>query len=563
MTRESIVKTTYDKIFKEDPLLLTGEKKSDYGKAMLNHLLLLRILTTTLPLPLDLLDDDTRESYRRTPKQRPPRPPDEFVNEYLKMRETRGKVSDPCFDVLSEVTMVSDGTNSERRATLDDRNHEKALKDFKKWKLKEDFEDRLRIAAIGYRVKVSRLEDFGYFDEELCMLRKVDDSPVPELTELPVEKEDSQLGRTKPTSPERVERWEKAIFAHIEKALDRKSKVICLPEFAFPSNRDRGATGPFTNDIRELCNRRSTEDHFLFAGTRHDERYNRGLILSKKQGELSKDWWHYKTASAKGLGENIVGPFGKNFPSYLSGVDIETQEASITVAVCYDTYDPTTFLKLVLDAMNAQEVGMPKIILVPSFNPNDDFVALLRDISFLGRCTVVYVNGLHGDAKMFVCGFALSDIATNYEYVMKTIDTQMGQLDDIIKEEKTKSKPTKRKKLSWGKAGAQISSPMEAKRGALRILQKALKKYHNNHTLDHIITVEECLKCRQKSHPTGDLHCDRDILYYNLNTGLIQEFVRFRQGYFVDESFLPEPFQGQSLRDALDKINESQNEKVA
>jgi len=65
----------------------------------------------------------------------------------------------------------------------------------------------------------------------------------------------------------------------------------------------------------------------------------------------------------------------------------------------------------------------PRMMLVPSFNTSIDFVALLRDLSFLSRSMVVYVNGLHGDAKMYICGFAVSDFTER-----SRVDAIRGQL---------------------------------------------------------------------------------------------------------------------------------------
>jgi predicted amidohydrolase len=566
--RPSMIKTIYDGIFGPDPLLLQAESQEKYSKAILNHLLLYRPLTTSLPHPLDLLEKGKREAYRRKDDPTPPPcPPQRIVDDYLKKRRTRGTVSEKNFEQLYKVTMVADGENSRRRRNLGDRNHDNALRAFQRWGLKEEFEDRLRIATVGYRVKISRLENKGYFDEELCALPKVIDAHVPGMVEPLIPYEDSQLGRTHPLRKGRVKHWEDAILKHIEQALARKSKVVMLPEFAMPSARNRPHR-PFTEDIRRLSSR-VADDHFIFAGTRHEERYNRGLILSKKGGELAKDWWHYKTASAKGLGENIMGPWGKNFPSYRSGIRIAAHEAFITVAICYDTYDPTTFLNIVLEAMNTQLKSRPKIILVPSFNSNEDFVALLRDISFLGRCTVVYVNGLHGDAKMFVCGVALSDLANRFDVVMATINQHIKELEDVLAERRPPGPGEELKPEEEGEEddmtpgwGVRLTktrrSPAKRKLDFLCALRTKLEHAQRTHALDHIITIEECPKCRKKKHAHDDLHCDRDILYYNLDAELLLALGEFRTEYYGrKEELLPEPFRKESLREALRLLGEN------
>jgi predicted amidohydrolase len=561
MRPEAKIKKAYDLIFASDPLLLTPKKQKEYGEKVLHNLLLARTINTTAPTRLDLTSKDA-ESYRRNPKLPPGRPEKQICDAYVKARRERSAVDDACWDVLSQVTMVADGYNNNQRIKPKDRSHQKALGEFEGRDLKGTFVDhRLRIAAIGYRVKVSRLEGDGYFGEELCMLPKIEDTMVPGLDEPLVDGEDNQLGRTYPICAARVAAWENVIHSHVKTALDRGSKIVLLPEFAMPSNRDRTPKQPFTADLRELSARREIGNHFLFTGTRHDNLYNRGLVISKKDKKISeKDWWHYKTASAKGLGENIMGPYGETFPSYLSGIYVESQEAAITVAICYDTYDPTTFLKFVFDAMKDQTAEYPKIILVPSFNPNDDFVALLRDVSFLGRCVVIYVNGLHGDAKMFMYGVALSDIATNYDHVMRTIRKRLNRLTPAVARARKKfDQQQKKKRVSWN-SGPKDEPPIARRKRYLQILHDKLALYKANHTLDHLITVEECPLCSDDLHQLHDVHCERDILYFNIDPQLIKDFMRFRDTYFHEKDFLVEPLWQETLLKELEERKARQTE---
>ena len=55
----------YQKIFGDDPLLLQEHNQEDYGKAMLEHILLYRPMTTSTPTEVDLHDDKSRLDFRR------------------------------------------------------------------------------------------------------------------------------------------------------------------------------------------------------------------------------------------------------------------------------------------------------------------------------------------------------------------------------------------------------------------------------------------------------------------------------------------------------------------
>jgi predicted amidohydrolase len=546
MPRGNIVAPIYDEIFDKDPLLLKDEKQKNYGREMLRHLLVYRLLTTSTPFPLDLHNSDDRASFRKRGKTPPPSAPDAaLVARYGKIRRGREPVTEAEFDRLKDLTMVCDGRLTRSRSDLAYRNHDEAEKELKKLGQLEKFNDRLRFAAIGYRVKISKLAGIGYFGEELSALQDVGrDAVVPNLNE--DQTEPAQLGRTHALDDARLERWQETILSHIEKALDRNSEIVLLPEFALPSAPSRGA--PIDERIRKLSERDSVGDHFMVAGTRHEERYNRGFVVSKRKNEV-KDWWHYKMASARGLGENVMGPFGKNFPSYITSMPFVNDTARITVAVCYDTYDPTMFLNIVLEAMDSQMKGKPKIILVPSFNLADDFVALLRDLSFLARCTVIYVNGLYGDARMFVCGYAIVDFANKLPLIKQTIHDERARLEKIIQEQNEADNENK-KDRGWARQRNTGSSETK-KLEALGVLQERLEWYEESHSIDHIITIEHCQKCESGSHDEDDPHCERDVLYYNIDVRLIQALSEFRRDFYLAEDFLPEPLQMPKLEEAL------------
>jgi hypothetical protein len=551
MPRGTIVAPIYDEIFDTDPLLLNDKKQEKYGKEMLRHLLVYRLLTTSTPFPLDLHKAEDRTSFRQRGKTPAPAAPDAaLVARYREIRRNREEVTEAEFDRLKDLTMVSDGRLTKQRRNLDYRNHEHAVRDLEKLGRLQEFNDRLRFAAIGYRVKISKLAGTGYFNEELSALPDVgEDAVVPSLDE--TQTRPAQLGRTKALDDARLAHWQETILLHIGKALERNSEIVLLPEFALPSASSLGA--PIDGEIRKISERPTVGDHFMVAGTRHEERYNRGYVVSKRDAKV-EDWWHYKMASARGLGENVMGPFGKNFPSYITSMPFVTDTARITVAVCYDTYDPTMFLNIVLEAMDSQMKDKPKIILVPSFNLADDFVALLRDLSFLARCTVIYVNGLYGDARMFVCGYAIVDFANKLPLIKETIETERKRLVGIITAQ-NKADEASKSNRGWARFRNPASNEKK-KLEALNVLQARLALYEQGDSIDHISTIEDCPKCEAGSHDQDDQHCLRDILYYNIDVNLIQALSEFRRDFYLTEDFLPHPLQMPNLEEAFRLLGE-------
>jgi hypothetical protein len=564
MPRGGIVTKTYRRIFGDDPLLLKEQSQLDYGRAMLEHILLHRPLTTSRPQAVDLHSNESRREFMEHANPSAPPPPDpDLEARYWEKRRLRERMDEADLKKLRNTTMVSDSTTTKSRIDNAFRNHQE-IEGSLPPEQKEAFARRLRIAAVGYRVKVSRIPNQGHFQEELCFLPGIVDAPVPGITEYYC---NSQLGRTHPLQyPERVRRWTNAVVSNINTALERKSQIVLLPEFGLPSPltppderaHDASARGGQQSEVDEVVDAikdasvRATRDHFLFAGTRHEERYNRGLIFSKRAGDVADEWWHYKAASARGLGENIMGPFGTKLPSYTTNIDFLTDEASITVAVCYDTYDPTMFLNLTLDGVFAVKDFIPRIILVPSFNPSDDFVELLRDLSFVARCTVIYVNGLHGDARMFVCGFALADFANHLGEVMESAKKRRVELVEEIRLESDDfaHKRVAERGVARTRAAGRKTSYKRKSLESLERLLLDLQEFESRRDLDNIITIEHCPKCASGGHTEDDLQCSRDILYYNIDVSLIRSLTRFRFGYFGNDDFLPEPFRWDRLDEA-------------
>jgi hypothetical protein len=292
----------------------------------------------------------------------------------------------------------------------------------------------------------------------------------------------------------------------------------------------------------------------MFAGSRHDGHYNRGLVFLNNGRKTSDAFWHYKFASARKLGENVLGRYGNIFPNYRVTVRLSEEEPestfSIALAICYDAFDPTMFLNLLLQTFVARSQVASRIILVPSFNTSEDFVALLRDLSFLSRSTVIYVNALHGDARMFISGFAVGDI-------VRMLPRFKAYLAGAHKTLRTlKSTVEKSGHYRNGAVGREDpglnASDIGQKMLAVEHLQGKLSKWRTRGALRHIITVE------RGPHPKPDKrspsYVESDTLYYNIDLEFITTLERFRDLFFVGDKFLPEPLQRIELEKAAREV---------
>jgi len=541
MPRGRLVAPLHQAIFNADPLLLSDQKQVDYGRAMLKHLLVYRPLTTSKPNPINL-----QTAATTAPPVPVPTITSAMAQAYLRSRQERidlaaTGLSKPEIDALRTVTMTPDGS-TKARADNTHKNHETVLTSLAS-PLQKDFDDRLRFAAIGLRVPISKLPNQALLDEKLCSLIPFADGVVvsPEQALL------TQLERTRAVPGVSLDDWHDAVRLQVEKSLNRKSQIVVLPEFGLPPPKNAGPA--IEAELRNVS-RGAARDHFVFGGTRHEDRYNRGPIVSRyHHTESADDHWHYKVASSRGLGENVLGPAGKDMPSYDSSVRVGSDEARIAIAVCYDTYDPTMFLNLFLDVVRSEKDSVPRIILVPSFNPSSDFVALLRDLSFLARCGVVYVNGLHGDSAMYMCGFDVSDFEDKFSLVVSSLAAKAQQLQ-------TEIAPLQAKSTS-GVASSDEARELSRKNNqlnAVNFFARRLNALRSNLDLDHIVTFEDCPTCGAKTLHT-DMKCLRDIQYYNLHPVLLAAIFEFRRSYFGDEAFLPEPLRWDNLVAAAGAID--------
>ncbi len=558
--RDESVLETYDRIFGKDPLLLAEGSQKAYGRGLLKHLLINRTISTSVPHFVNLHNAKSRRGFLRSDREPPPPPSATVRRHYLDALIHRRSLSRGDFLALKNITMVCDGALTHRRLTADFCDHEAAVRQLEEKKAGSPIDCRLRIAAIGRRVRISKIPNIGHLDEDLCALPEVAERVI---TDLPEDAGVKQLGRTKPVRRADGTGWHQAVMTHIKQALGHRCHVVLLPEFALPSANDESHKDGIDEVIKKLSET-AQQDHFLFAGSRHEGSYNRGLIFSRQNGKVSNKWWHYKVASARNLGENILGPYGDKIPSYLTTFrfhdDVDGHFA-ITVAICYDAFDPTMFLNLILQAVTSDADFLDKIILVPSFNPSEDFVALLRDLSFLARCPVVYVNGLHGNAKMFVCGFAISDLTRNLPEVRSSLTKMIAKIRkkfsaaaravgrDISKNRTSRRRRQQRKEMN----------DLKNKLAELENLQSGLSVLADSHAFDHLITVEHCAECRAGGDHKDSI-CNGDVLYYNIDIGLLSALTRFRTKYFQDDTFLPEPLRVVEL-DRARKWMESRSRK--
>src|SRR5262249_18208766 len=155
---------------------------------------------------------EDRTNFRRRSPSSPSSPPDpELIARYHQIRRKREeineKVNKDLFNKLKPLTMVSDGRLTERRRDRNFRNHKQAEKNFEEWGELDAFNKRFRFAAIGYRVKISKLPGNGYFGEELsAMPDPRRDAAVPGLGE--ARTEPAQLGRTRALEDARLRHWQ-------------------------------------------------------------------------------------------------------------------------------------------------------------------------------------------------------------------------------------------------------------------------------------------------------------------------------------------------------------------
>jgi len=527
----------YDSFFKSDPLLLQEGSQKKYIDKLLNNILGHRSQVSSLPEDLILSEPESVAQFKRKPPKTVKAPTPEDALALAVAYRRRVAVPEENFKRLREITMVTDGSWTLNRAeTLN--GHDDAIAELSNSNARSTLDKRLRIAAVGYRVKISKLPGQALLNEHLCFLAPPVDAPV--CHTLDETKGIHELGRTRIAPNADLEKWTKTIDDFIKRTHKRQSHIVVLPEFALPAASSRAKTN-IESQLHATCSS-ATYDHYVFAGSRHEGGYNRGMVFHKSKGVCPEPHWHYKVASARTLGENILGPHHNKLASYTSHVKLEgvpQMDIAISVALCYDSFDPSMFLSLVNQGLHLSlEEDWETVILVPSFNPSDDFVALLRDLSFLARSVVVYVNSLHGNAKLFICGFAVSDFADDKEGMYKYVTDFQDQLHAQHEQIQEKMKRIKNRNTQEYRQLNRRLGKLASRMGALRNLWNSLEALEGIKGLDEILTVEPCDHCGKLMSHATDTVCHRDILYYNLDPRLLVALRKFRADY-IDDSALP------------------------
>jgi len=548
-----------DPIFDKDPLLLRDENQQDYGNKILYNLVIGRSLAICFPEYADLHSHDTSVVVEPSPSP----PPEELRHNYLQSRIQRKRLPDDEQKLLEAVTMVARGDETGgRRPDAEGHcrfaSYRTAMDDLKAAKSK--LGKRLRIAAVGFRVKISKLVDKGFLEEDLCVL-----GDLAAIDGLPDSRELEQLGRTKPLPKEGEDRWAKTVCQHIKTAVDRGSHIVVLPELALPPAREGFDIEQTISECSKSAgSSEGNPDHFIFAGSRHEGGYNRGLVLHLKEHELATKW-HYKMTSARSLRENVLGPRDEKQWSYPIRVALDDEIININVmlAICYDAFDPTMFLNLVLHNAKQIQDKQERLIIVASFNPSSQFVEMLRDLSFLSACPVLYVNSLHGDAKMFICGVAVRDVLAEGSLI-NLLDREIRDLKAELQKRKEglRKKATSDPGFRYMEDERLRTGQLENRVDRLTNLYDSLVALQSKGGLNHMITIEDCAACDENRH-VDDYECANDILYYNIDYDLIRALWRFRNTFFADDRFLPAPLRSEALRDAAREMEKRRVKRVA
>lgn len=501
----------YNQLFRSDPLLLKTKSQKEYVKHLVGHTLGFRSKIGFSSSAIDLHNETSVEQLKWQATSPPDVTPQvqQAIQDYIKCKAQRKPLSETAQKLLKPFIKWSNGEKTSRRGYNSDR----PLPEFKG----KSGNNKILLAAVGLRVTISTAGEQVIPGENLCLL------PRNTLTQDGISLNETdiaaELGRTDCVHSERLKTWQNQYLECLKRTLDAGAQIICFPEFALPPD---SAANSMNETIAKLLE--ATEnDLFLFAGSRHQGLQNAGLIYCKKAGTLSKPMWHYKIASSRGLGENILGPRINVIPRYVSRLIANgaTYAFEITVAICYDAFDPTVFLSLLRQSAQVNDSSsICRLILVPSFNPSSDFVALLRDLSFLARCSILYVDALHGEAKMYTCGFDIADFAAESD-ANSGVDPILAMCQDELNN-------------LTGQLGYR-------KIEALEVLISSLQELKSDGGLDNNVSFHNCPSCTTGHDEQTELNCWRDILFLEIDWRLIAALETFRSTYF-DENEMDLPF---------------------
>jgi hypothetical protein len=547
-----------------DTFLLEKETRQDYGRELADNMLVRRTVFS------DKKRFRALNPSKETKSVEPPdtRTPDtDLAQRYLDSRIKRETITSKSdrSRIRSKTMMADGGMTARRLRDVKDGEIEKrqfSTHDVAEDELGDAFKERLRIAAVGFRVKVSPNARASYFNEDLCAVTMP--NPPQVIGGVPDEAGISELGRTELRPGADIDLWTETVCNHIHTAMSRGSQFVVLPEFALPPDKKGEQLDSKILDLCKSACKASTHEHFVFAGSRHEGGYNWGLTLSLPNNrDLSTKGWHYKLVPAYVLGENVLGPRGERYPRYQAKVRLNKREYNfnVTVAICYDSFDPTNFLQLVLQRRLKKKKPAEEIILVPSFNRSSVFVEYLRDLSFLTASTVVYVNGLHGDAKMFIRGFSVSDLLDEgRSSAFKKLKDHADMLhNSYVENMELRDTLLLQKKFKESDRHGKDATRISQVKTKVESLLNALENVEAKGGFKHLLTVEPCEACkdRKRGH-TNDYMCNSDILYYNLDTRIFDAVATYYENYiFQNDTFLPEPLQQRSITKLFKDLEES------
>ena len=523
----------YKIIFQEDPLLLNDFSLRVYAKSLLRHTLVFRSAIaektgTDDPPDMNGLDPDLFDADRVA----------ELYRRYSASISKRTRLwlepKDEAF--LRKVTMKSDGGRTNNRLTPS----------IPKVSVTDEATGDIRIAAVGYRVKMARTES-PHFEECLGPLNITEGSPILDGEAVTY----GLAGRTQVLDREkRLRSWWQEIQKLLHLSLESNADIVFFPEFALPPDETSSdGNGALTAEevFKSAVRDDGKDDCLVFSGTRHEGLYNRGLVLQKETGNVGSASWHYKIASARNLRENIITDSDHKIKKYKLKYELKSkvnvnsgdpdQYAEILIPICYDTFDPSIFQSYLHAALRGEDDTI-RIFLVPSFNPSQDFIALLRDLSFLTQSVIVYLDALHGDSYMFICGFDMHDFAyqNRRETLIKSVANRCESLSAQLKEIKRCSELANRLGKHFTADEVSHHKKIRRQETVIRDLHGKLERHAASGTFENIVKT---FKSRTGL-PSSEVKISlEDVLIYDLDLGFVHDLMEFRERYFEAEEYLP------------------------
>jgi hypothetical protein len=228
----------YDALFTADPLLLDEKHQVIFGRQILTNLLLLRALAATDPMDISPGVSESRTRFKTVHLPSVNSIEERLKSAYLDAKRHRTQLTQNDFKDLKKITMVSRAEFTSDRLKPDLLDHDVARENLRQPSGSDDssrLDTRIRIAAIGYRVSISRVPNGGFLDEELCP-RPITQEQI-QLSDMPEEKGVNKLRRTKLRAQANQQHWLDTISRHIRRALAGGhilsccQNLLCLPTY--------------------------------------------------------------------------------------------------------------------------------------------------------------------------------------------------------------------------------------------------------------------------------------------------------------------------------------------